>query len=129
CRLALAYSVAQRTDDARRVLDELSARGGGTYSDRIVALWAESLVDAQLGGDARASVDAAHAIATATEARVEQAVSAIVRAGVLSAVGDPDAGEVRADAETQLATLGLQAGGWRRLVDLALAGVRTAPAG
>ncbi|MDQ1379400.1 MAG: hypothetical protein QOJ71_119, partial [Actinomycetota bacterium] len=47
CRLALAYAVAHRCDDTRRVLEELSERSGGTYSDRMMALWAESLVHVQ----------------------------------------------------------------------------------
>lgn len=125
CRLALAYAVAHRCDDARKVLDEMNERSGGTYSDRMIALWAESLVHVQIGsGDGRGSVDAAHAIATATDARLEHAIAALARACVLEALGDEEATEVRDDAERQLLSLGITGTGWRRVFELALEGVR-----
>ena len=43
---------------------ELQERDGGTYHDRLLALWAEAAARTQTGGEARAAVDAAHAIAT-----------------------------------------------------------------
>jgi tetratricopeptide (TPR) repeat protein len=125
CRLALAYAVSHRCDDARKVLEEMNERSGGTYSDRMIALWAESLVHVQTGsGDGRGSVDAAHAIATATDARLEHAIAALARACVLEALGDDDATEVRDDAERQLLSLGITGTGWRRVFALALEGVR-----
>jgi hypothetical protein len=127
CRLALAYAVGHHCDDARRVLEEMSERSGGTYSDRMVALWAESLVHVQTGsGDGRGSVDAAHAIATATDARLEQAIAALARACVLEALGDEEASDAREDAERQLLSLHIAGTGWRRVFELALEGV---PAG
>ena len=127
CRLALAYAVAHRCDDARRVLEELNERSGGTYSDRMIALWAESLVHVQTGsGDGRGSVDAAHAIATATDARLEHAIAALARACVLEVLADDEASEARDDAERQLVSLGIAGTGWRRVFELALEGV---PAG
>ena len=85
CRLALAYAAAHRRDDAAKSSQELSERNGGTYSDRMIALWAESLVHVQTGsGDGRGSVDAAYAIATATDARArtrDRGARAGVRAG------------------------------------------------
>ncbi|MDQ1380704.1 MAG: hypothetical protein QOJ71_1423, partial [Actinomycetota bacterium] len=129
CRLALAYAVAHRCDDTRRVLEELSERSGGTYSDRMMALWAESLVHVQTGsGDGRGSVDAAHAIATATDARLEHAIAALARAHVLEALGDDDAAAVHEDAERQLASLAVTGAGWHRIFDLALEGVRSGKA-
>jgi class 3 adenylate cyclase/tetratricopeptide (TPR) repeat protein len=129
CRLALAYAVAHRCDDARRVLDEMSERSGGTYSDRMIALWAESLVHVQTGsGDGRGSVDAAHAIATATDARLEHAIAALARAHVLEALGDDDAAAVHEDAERQLASLAVTGAGWHRIFDLALEGVHSGKA-
>jgi len=123
-RLALAYAAGHRGEEARTVVDELGTRGGGTYSDRMLALWAEGLVYAQTGdGDARASVDAAHAIATATDARLEHAIAALARAKVLAALDDPDAGAATSDAQRQLDGLGITAYGWARLFDEALAGV------
>jgi hypothetical protein len=87
------------------------------------ALWAESLVHAQTGeGDARASVDAAHAIATATDARLEHAIAAFARAKVLAALDDPEADEAADDAQRQLDGLGITADGWARVFDEALAG-------
>jgi class 3 adenylate cyclase/tetratricopeptide (TPR) repeat protein len=124
CRLALAYAVAHRCDDARRVLEQMNERSGGTYSDRIIALWAESLVHVQTGdGDGRGSVDAAHAIATATDARLEHAIAALARACVLDALDDEEAAESLDDADLQLASLGISGDGWRNLFELALAGV------
>jgi tetratricopeptide (TPR) repeat protein len=123
-RLAIAYAVAHRPEDACAVLDDLRARTGGTYSDRMFALWAEALVQMQTGeGDARASVDAAHAIATATDARLEHAIAALARAKVLAALDEPDADDVADDADRQLKALGLAGTGWARVFDDALAPV------
>ena len=126
CRLALAYAAAHRTDDARAVIDDLARRAGGTYFDRVIALWAESLVHAQTGGDARAGVDAAHAITQATDARVDQAMAELARGLVLEALADADARTVRDDADRQLAALGLSGAGWRRVFSLALDGLTAA---
>lgn len=127
CRLALAYAVAHRCDDTRRVLEEMSERSGGTYSDRMIALWAESLVHVQTGaGEGRGSVDAAHAIATGTDARLEHALAALARASVFEALRDDEAPAAREDAERQLESLGITGSGWRRVFDLALGGVRDA---
>jgi hypothetical protein len=123
-RLALAYAAAGRVDDAQRVIGDLQARSGGTYSDRILALWAEGLAHARRGDrDARAAIDAAHAIATTTDAPLEHALAALARAKVLAALGAPDAAAVADDAQRQLDALGVAALGWRRLFDLALHGV------
>ena len=127
CRLALGYAMAHRCDDARVVLEALNDRHGGTYSDRMIALWAEALVHVQSGsGDGKGSVDAAHAIATATDARLEHAIAALARACVLETLGDDDAAEARVDAELQLASLGISGAGWRRVFDLSLEDVQAA---
>ena len=128
-RLTLAYVAVRRPTDALRVADELQARTGGTYSDRMLALWGESIARAQLGdGDARAGVDAANAIAATTDAPLEHAIAALARARVFSALGDADAAEANDDAERQLRTLGIDASGWMLLFDGALEGVRPADA-
>jgi len=128
-RLTLGYAAVHRPDDALRIADELQARTGGTYSDRMLALWGESLARAQLGdGDARAGVDAANAIAATTDAPLEHAVAALARARVLEALGDDDADEANDDADRQLRTLGIDAAGWMLLFDGALEGVRPADA-
>ena len=46
--------------------------------------------EATSGGDGRGSVDAAHAIATATDARLEHAIAALARATVYEALGDAE---------------------------------------
>jgi hypothetical protein len=122
-RLAVAYAVAHLPDEARAVIEALNDTAGGTYSDRIFLLWAEGIVHAQTGGDARSSVDAANAIAAATDARVEHAIAALARAKVLAAVNDPDAAEAADDATRQLRGLGIAADGWVRVFDDALADV------
>jgi hypothetical protein len=121
-RLALAYVAAGRVDDTMRVLAEIRERKGGTYHDRLVAHWAEACARFRSGaGDARAPVEAAHAIATGTDAPLEHAIGAHVRALVLEAMRTDDAATVRADADRQLAELGINADGWSRLFRVALA--------
>ena len=75
------------------------------------------------GGDPRGSFDAAYAIAAATDARLEHAISAYARARILAAVGDADAADAREDADRQLSAMGLRADGWRRVFDIATDGV------
>ena len=88
CRLALAYAAAQRTGDADLVVADLQGRTGGTFSDRILALWAESLVRTQQGApDAQGPIDAAYKIAMATDAPLEHAIAALARSKVLTALG------------------------------------------
>jgi class 3 adenylate cyclase/tetratricopeptide (TPR) repeat protein len=125
CRLALAYAAAHRCDDAMLVIDDLRTRSGGTYSDRLIAMWAESLVHAQRGdGEARPAVDAAHALATETDARLEHAIAALARAKVLAAIGDDDAAAAAEDAQRQFASLDLTGAGWATAFDTALTNVR-----
>jgi class 3 adenylate cyclase/tetratricopeptide (TPR) repeat protein len=127
CRLALAYAVARRCEDARVVLADMNDRSGGTYSDRMMALWAEALVQVLTGsGDGRGSVDAAQAIAIATDARLEHAIAALVRSYVLAALGADEADEARDDAERQLESIQVTGDGWRTIFDVALDGVQTA---
>jgi hypothetical protein len=90
----------------------------------MMALWAESLVHVQTGsGDGRGSVDAAHAIATATDARLEHAIAALARAHILEALGDDDAAAAHEDAQRQLDSLEVSGAGWHRIFELALEGV------
>jgi len=127
-RLALAYAAAQRTDAADAVIADMHRRNGGTFSDRILALWAESFVRTQQGAsDARAAIDAAHEIAIATDAPLEHAIAALARSRVLAALDTNDAAGAAIEAETQLEKLGLTFDGWLRIFDLALAGVVNVP--
>ena len=88
CRLALAYAAAQRPDDADVVIAEMKRRSGGTFSDRILALWSEAFVRTQQGApDARDPVDAAYEIATATDAPLEHAIASLARSKVLERLG------------------------------------------
>jgi hypothetical protein len=88
-------------------------------------MWAESLVHAQRGdGEARPAVDAAHALATETDARLEHAIAALARAKVLAAIGDDDAAAAAEDAQRQFASLDLTGAGWATAFDTALTNVR-----
>ena len=124
CRLALAYAAAHRPDDADLVIAEMKRRSGGTFSDRILALWSEAFVRTQQGApDAREPVDAAYEIAIATDAPLEHAIAALARAKVLGVLGTDDAVSAAEDADQRLARLGLTCDGWARVFDLALAGI------
>jgi hypothetical protein len=121
CRLALAYAAAQRPDDAELVIAEMKRRSGGTFSDRILALWSEAFVRTQQGSpDAREPADAAYAIAIGTDAPLEHAIAALARSKVLAALGADDAPAAAEESERQLAELGLTCDGWARVFDLAL---------
>ncbi len=92
CRLALAYSVARRTDDAAAVLADLARRTGGSFSDRMFALWAEAFVRTQRNApDTRDAADAAYELAMGTDAPLEHAIAGLARAKVLAALGTDDA--------------------------------------
>jgi len=124
CRLALAYAAAHRTDDADRVIADLADRTGGTFSDRILALWAQSLTRVQQGApDARGPIDAASELAAGTDAPLEHAIAALARSKVLAALATADADEAGETAASQLGAVGLTADGWSRVFDLALADV------
>jgi class 3 adenylate cyclase/tetratricopeptide (TPR) repeat protein len=119
-RLALTYAAAHRPEDAARVVAELRECTGGTYNDRMLMLWAEGLARHQRGDDARAPVDAAHAIAATTDSPLQQAIAALVRAEVFAALGDPEAPVAQADAHRRLEALGTPATGWANLLAAAL---------
>jgi class 3 adenylate cyclase/tetratricopeptide (TPR) repeat protein/CheY-like chemotaxis protein len=123
-RLVLAYAAAQRADDANLVIAEMQRRTGGTFSDRVLALWGEGFVRTQEGAPgARDPIDAAYEIAIATDAPLEHAIAAMARSKVLAALGADDALEAAAEATRKLDDLGLTADGWARVFDLALADV------
>jgi tetratricopeptide (TPR) repeat protein len=123
-RLALAYAAAQRPDDAAAIVAEVQGRSGGTFSDRVLALWAQSFARTQQAApDARGPVDAAYEIATATDAPLEHAIAALARAKVLAALATDDAADAAADSDGKLDALGLTADGWARVFDLALANI------
>jgi tetratricopeptide (TPR) repeat protein len=124
CRLALAYAAAQRPDDAELVIAELKTRSGGTFSDRILALWSEAFVRTQQGSpDAREPVDAAYGIAIGTDAPLEHAIAALARSKVLAALDTDDAAAAAEESERRLAEVGLTCDGWARVFDLALVDV------
>jgi hypothetical protein len=124
CRLALAYAAAHRPDDADVVIAEVQRRTGGTFSDRMLCLWAEGFARTQQGApDARGPVDAAYEIAIATDAPLEHAVAALARSKVLDALRTDDAGDAAADAAHKLDALGLTFDGWARVFDVALVDV------
>jgi class 3 adenylate cyclase/tetratricopeptide (TPR) repeat protein len=115
-RLALAYAAAGRTGDALRVASELVPLEGGTYADRVLRLCAEGVARLRSGApDAREPFDAAYEIVLATEAVVQQAVAALVRATALTKLGEPDAEEGRRDADERIRALGIDPVGWTRI--------------
>jgi hypothetical protein len=123
-RLALAYATAHRSDDAAEVITDLEKRTGGSFSDRMFALWAEAFVRTQRNApDARDAADAAYALARGTDAPLEHAIAGLARAKVLAALGTDDATDAADEAALQLDALGLTCEGWVRVFDLALAGV------
>jgi class 3 adenylate cyclase/tetratricopeptide (TPR) repeat protein len=123
-RLALAYAAAQRLDDAARVLADLDRRAGGSFSDRMFALWAEAFVRTQRNAaNAREAIDAAYALAMSTDAPLEHAIAGLARAKVLAALRTDDAADAAEEAALQLDALGLTCDGWVQIFDLALAGV------
>jgi class 3 adenylate cyclase/tetratricopeptide (TPR) repeat protein len=123
-RLALAYAAARRTDDAALVIADLAARSGGSFSDRMFALWAEAFVRMQQNApDAREPVDAAYELAMGTDALLEHAIAGLARAKVLAALGTDDAKDAAEESSLQLDALGLTCDGWLRIFDLALAEV------
>jgi len=124
CRLALAYAAGQRPDNADAVIAEMKRRSGGTFSDRILALWSEAFVRTQQGAsDAREPVDAACEIAFATDAPLEHAIAALARSKLLRALGTDDAGAATEQTDRLLAEIGLTCDGWARVFDLALVDV------
>jgi len=123
-RLVLAYAAAQRADDANLVIAEMKSRTGGTFSDRVLALWGEGFVRTQEGAPvARVPIDAAYEIAMTTDAPLEHAIAALARSKVLAALGTDDALDAAAEATRRLDEIGLAAYGWARVFDLALANV------
>ena len=122
CRLALAYTAARRADEADLVITDMQLRSGGTFSDRMLALWAEGFVRTQQGApNARKAIDAAYELAMSTDAPLEHAIAALARAKALCILGTADADEAAADADKRLEVLGLRADGWSRIFDRALA--------
>jgi hypothetical protein len=57
---------------------------------------------------------------------LEHAIAALARAYVFESLADPAAAETREDAERQLTSLNISGEGWRRVFELALAGVEIA---
>ena len=124
CRLALAYAAAHRADDAERVDRRAEQRTGGTFSDRILTLWADSLVRTQLG-DAR-RVRARSTPPTTSRWHRRAARARDRRAG--ASEGAPRARHRRRrrgrdEAAQPARRARLTAEGWSRVFDLALAEV------
>lgn len=114
--LGLAYVAAGRVDEALE-LHEQQAESAITYLDRIqfALLRAFVLARRDESEEARIAIDAAVAIADATEARLEQATTRLARASILERIGARDAGTARDDADRRLQEIGVEAPAWRRL--------------
>jgi class 3 adenylate cyclase/tetratricopeptide (TPR) repeat protein len=126
--LALALAAAGRPTEALEVGREVARVRGGTYMDRLLLHWATGFAFAQQGlaTDAVAALDEAHAIAFATDARIDRAVASMARARAYEHLGVPAAREAQHEADLQLHALGISAQGWDSLFGLALAAPDTA---
>ncbi len=112
--LTLAYAAGRRPDDALKMAGELADLQRGTFMDRLLARWGAAIAHAQLGDKvhAAAEVDAAAAIAFATDSRVVRTVAAVARARLLEVLGAPAANEAANEASLALHAAGITASGW-----------------
>ncbi len=120
--LALGLAAAGRPDDALALARDVARVRGGTYMDRLLLHWATGFAFAQQGltTDAVAALDEAHAIAFATDARVDRAIASLARARAYEHLGVAAAHEAQNEANLQLHALGITAEGWDKLFGYAL---------
>ena len=112
--MALALAVHGRDDEALSLADTVLSGEQCTYLDRRAANIAEGLIHARRGdADAVAAVFArAISEIDATDSRTSQAVVRLAHAVALEALGSPEAGTVRRDAEERFADIDLDGHGW-----------------
>jgi len=120
--LALIHVARRDPSAALDVGREVARLRGGTYMDRLLLHWATGYAFAQQGAatDAVAALDEAHAIAFATDARVDRAIASLARATAFEHLGIGAAHEARNEANLQLHSLGIDAAGWDLLFRRAL---------
>ncbi|MBV8949948.1 MAG: AAA family ATPase [Actinobacteria bacterium] len=114
--LGLAYVAAGRVDEAL-ALHEERLHSAVTYLDRIQFAFLRAFASLRQGRfeEARIAADDAVTTADGTQSRLEQAVTRLARAAVLTRTGAVDASAQLADADERLDDIGIDAVGWRRL--------------
>lgn len=117
--LGLAYVAAGRVGEALELYEERADRAI-TYLDGIQFALLRAFASVRKGDaeEARIAVDEAVAIADATQSRLEQGITRLARAAVLTRTGTGDAAAARDDADRRLHEIGIDAVGWRRLFAL-----------
>jgi hypothetical protein len=110
---------AGRVDDALTLYDE-KVEAAITYLDRIQFALVRAFAFTRQGNpeEARIAVDDAVAMADATQARLEQAVTRLARVFVLEQIRASDAAAAHDDTERRLHEMGIDLVGWRRLFAL-----------
>jgi class 3 adenylate cyclase/tetratricopeptide (TPR) repeat protein len=106
---------------AAALADGVGDLPGATYFDRSLAALAAAL-GALAGGqpsEAAGWIEGARSLVGVTDDRVAQMVVELAAAEVAAATGASDRDEVRAEAERQVAALGVEPEGWRSLFALA----------
>ncbi len=126
--LALAYAAAGSVEEAERRAATVLEDPRSTYSDRTLARLAGALSAARASGSAHRTelaacrLDEISANLRGVEDQVTRAVVTLAWAAILQATGDPSAASIATRAERQLAALGIDGEGWRRLFNTALYG-------
>ncbi|HEY1740732.1 MAG TPA: adenylate/guanylate cyclase domain-containing protein [Acidimicrobiia bacterium] len=112
--LALAYAAARRPEDALLMAGALDDMQTGTFMDRLLTRWGSAIAHAQLGDTAQAvaEVDAASAIAYATDSRVVRTVATVARSRLFDVLGVPAAAEAANEASLALYATNITAAGW-----------------
>ncbi|HEY5154718.1 MAG TPA: AAA family ATPase, partial [Acidimicrobiales bacterium] len=121
---ALALALAALGEDAEALVlaAEVSTGGRATYLDRVTAEIAAGLIAARRGDDdALTMLSGTIETVDALEDEVAQAIARLAEAAALRALDLPSAPEAGHVADARLAALGINAEGWRRVIDLVLA--------
>jgi class 3 adenylate cyclase/tetratricopeptide (TPR) repeat protein len=121
--LALAYVTVGRTAEARVLADD--GRERGTYLDQLQSATAGAFAQLQAGDATTAEAfDALVAQADATESTLDQASVRLARARAWRALDRSDAPEAESDAQSRMATMGVDLHGWDRVFTRAARGDR-----
>jgi ATP/maltotriose-dependent transcriptional regulator MalT len=112
--LTLAYAAARRPEDALQMAEEQSALPNGTFMDRLLARWGKAIAYGQTGDTASAvsELDAASAIAYATDSRVVRTVATVARSRLFEVLGVAAAAEAANEASLALYAVNITASGW-----------------
>jgi tetratricopeptide (TPR) repeat protein len=126
--IALAYSAAGRTGDARAVIENARVPEVGTFLDALQLSWAAALLEARLGHRDAAfdELDRALRIADSSESLLDQAITRHAVAAVKEALGESDAAAARCEADERYRALQLTTTGWQTAFACAVGSVPAA---